>query len=88
MDKSLEEQIDENIDEINIGVVNLKNSALEMNFALDRDKELLDKINNKSEIVTTNMKKIKIKYLDNLNEFDLDLLNYIGLVANKQINKN
>ena len=32
--------------------------------------------------------KLKIKYLDNLNEFDLDLLNYIGLVANKQINKN
>jgi tetrahydromethanopterin S-methyltransferase subunit B len=58
VDKTLEDQIDNNIDEINIGVSNLKNIALEMNFALDRDKQLLDKINNKSEIVTTNMKKI------------------------------
>lgn len=58
VDKTLEDQIDNNIDEINIGVSNLKNIALEMNFALDRDNQLLDKINNKSEIVTTNMKKI------------------------------
>ena len=58
VDKTLEERIDENIDEINIGVANLKNIALDMNFALDRDKELLDKINNKSEIVTKNMKKV------------------------------
>lgn len=58
IDKTLEEQIDSNIDEINIGVANLKNIALDMNFALDRDKELLDKINTKSEIVTKNMKKI------------------------------
>lgn len=58
IDKTLEEQIDSNIDEINIGVANLKNIALDMNFALDRDKESLDKINTKSEIVTKNMKKI------------------------------
>lgn len=58
VDKTLEKQNDSNIDEINIGVANLKNIALDMNFALDRDKELLDKINTKSEIVTKNMKKI------------------------------
>jgi len=42
-----------------IEITNLKNIALDMNFALDRDKELLDKINTKSEIVTKNMKKNK-----------------------------
>lgn len=48
----------DNQDEIYIGIKNLKNIALEMNQALDRDKDILDKVNNKSEIINLNMKKI------------------------------
>jgi hypothetical protein len=50
--------LDNNIDGISFGVANLKNMALTMNYALDRDKELLDKVNTKSEIVNSNINKM------------------------------
>jgi len=49
---------DKNIKDINIGIANLKNIALNMSDALDRDKIMLDKVNLKSEIVDSNIKKI------------------------------
>lgn len=49
---------DKNIKDINTGIANLKNIALNMSDALDRDKIMLDKVNLKSEIVDSNMKKI------------------------------
>lgn len=58
VDESLENELDNNLDDINEGVATLKNIALTMNYALDRDKELLDKVNSKSEIVNSNMKKM------------------------------
>lgn len=58
VDSSLEAELDNNLDDINEGVATLKNIALTMNYALDRDKELLDKVNSKSEIVNSNMKKM------------------------------
>ena len=58
VDASLEDELDNNIDVISFGVANLKNMALTMNYALDRDKELLDKVNTKSEIVNSNINKM------------------------------
>lgn len=58
IDKSLEDKLDRNLDEISIGVSNLKNIALTMNDALDRDKELLDSVQEKSKIVNSNIKKV------------------------------
>jgi hypothetical protein len=67
LDENKIDEINNNLDEINIdcglseithSIKNLKNIALEMNYALEKDKELLDKINNKSEIINSNMKKI------------------------------
>ena len=49
---------DKHIKDINTGIANLKNIALNMSDALDRDKIMLDKVNLKSEIVDSNMKKI------------------------------
>jgi len=50
--------LDNNIDGISFGVANLKNMTLTINHALDRDKELLDKVNTKSEIVNSNINKM------------------------------
>lgn len=58
VDESLEAELDNNLDDINDGVATLKNMALTMNSALTRDKELLNKINYKSEIVNSNIKKM------------------------------
>ncbi len=58
VDETLEDELDNNIDDINVGVSTLKNMALTMNYALDRDKEILEKVNTKSEIVNSNIKKM------------------------------
>jgi len=58
IDESLEEELNQNIDEINHGVSILKNIAFAMNQSLTRDSKLLDQVNVKSEIVNSNMKKI------------------------------
>jgi hypothetical protein len=58
VDESLENELDNNLDDINDGVATLKNMALTMNSALVRDKELLDKVHTKSEIVNSNIKKM------------------------------
>ena len=58
VDETLEDELDNNIDDINVGVATLKNMALTMNSALVRDKELLDKVHAKSEIVNTNINKM------------------------------
>jgi len=58
VDRDLEDELDNNFDDIGTGVATLKNIALTMTYSLDRDKELLDKVNLKSDIVNSNMKKI------------------------------
>jgi hypothetical protein len=61
IDKEVEPQINndlQNFNEINNGLHNLKNIAISMNNALDRDRDLLNKVNIKSEIVNSNIIKI------------------------------
>jgi len=58
VDADQEDELDNNLDDIDTGVASLKNIALEMNYSLDRDKELLNKVNLKSDIINSNMKKI------------------------------
>ena len=58
IDKDLESELEYNLDEINNGVQNLKNIALNMNTQLDLDAKLLDKVNIKSEIVNKNINNI------------------------------
>ena len=48
----------QNFNEINNGLQNLKNIAISMNNALDKDRDLLNKVNIKSEIVNSNIIKI------------------------------
>jgi hypothetical protein len=58
VDKDIENELDYNLDEINSGVQNLKNIALNMNSQLDKDAQLLDRVNKKSEIVNKNINKM------------------------------
>lgn len=55
IDKDFEYELEYNLDEINNGVENLKNIALNMNTQLDLDAKLLDKVNIKSQIVNRNI---------------------------------
>lgn len=54
----IQKELDDNIDQISYGISTLKNMANKINSSLDRDKELLDKVNVKSEIVNSNIKKL------------------------------
>jgi hypothetical protein len=58
IDKDMESELENNIDEINIGVQNLKNIALNMNSQLDLDTKMLERVNTKSEIVNRNINKM------------------------------
>ena len=58
VNQDLEEELDNNLDEINRGISNLKNIALTMNSQLNADAELLDRVSTKAEIVNKNIKKI------------------------------
>jgi len=58
LNKDMENELNDNLDEINYGVNNLKNIAISINKQLDLDTKLLDKINSKSEINNNNIKKI------------------------------
>ena len=54
----IQKELEDNIDQISYGISTLKNMANKINSSLDRDKELLDKVNVKSEIVNSNIKKL------------------------------
>lgn len=58
VNKDMENELDNNIDEINNNLKNLKNIALNINSQLELDAKLLDRINTKSNINTNNIKKI------------------------------
>jgi hypothetical protein len=58
VNKDMENELDNNIDEINNNLKNLKNIALNINSQLELDAKLLDRINTKSDINTNNIKKI------------------------------
>ena len=58
LDKNKKNELNDNLDEINYGINNLKNIALSINKQLDLDAILLNKINIKSEINNNNIKKI------------------------------
>ena len=58
VNKDMENELDNNIDEINNNLKNLKNIALNINNQLELDAKLLDRINTKSDINTNNIKKI------------------------------
>jgi hypothetical protein len=61
VDKDIENELDNNIDEINLGVQNLKTIALTMNSQLDLDAKLLDKVNTKAEVNNRNLSKMNKK---------------------------
>ena len=58
LNQDAEAELDNNLDEINHGISNLKNIALTMNSQLDLDAKLLERVSTKSEIVNTNIKKL------------------------------
>ena len=58
VDKNLEDELDNNLDEINSGLTNLKHMALNINKQLDIDNKLLECVNTNSAIVNKNINKM------------------------------
>lgn len=58
VDKDIEEEIDNNLHEINLGVQNLKHMALDINKQLEDDARLLERVNTNSAVINRNINKM------------------------------